>query len=40
MLAKSTLRQLRGAETAQIRVSGVVRNNGKVILGKMVCKVS
>lgn len=40
MLAKSTLSQLREAETAQIRVSGVLRNNCKVILGKLVCKVS
>lgn len=40
MLAKSTLSQLRRAKTAQIRVSGVLRNNCKVILGKLVCKAS
>lgn len=40
MLTKSTLSQLRGAVTDQIRVSGVLRNNCKVILGKLVCKVS
>lgn len=40
MLAKSTLESIEtGAKTAQIRVS-VLRNNCKVILGKLVCKVS